>query len=565
MQVSKSERGWKRRFELSTLLETQGEWEKRMDNAPSGMFMGLMFFRHIEKQRVQRKNTKALIEAQLLALKQSEAHLDSDLEWGGTDMGVSQSQGQGQGGSQSGSRGNTHTNTHPTSPDGNSNSNTSISGLEVGEEGEKYAETCQWEVPGTWRGDPLYRAPVHDTDNPADEEAYGEFRGIPQWNIDENGNVTAVDDHENSRVLQSPGMFEITGAFQMPDEDWIPGDGPGAKEGLSGSGSPNSMITPGATLRGAKRWNSPGVVSFTPDTPGTGLGSSGSKVNSRGGGGGNSGINSMMNVGLKGEKSINLQAIAETLVANDELMVLLARRLGLPAPPNHTDNPPPGPRPQYRLPGSDSRSGSRSRSKGKSVGVKVRPSTSMAWSKDELEGDKNRGRSRSRNGDRSDNEYDNLDENWSENGDENYGKNNDDENESDGEGGAFEGIDVDDLWSDDGRNDDTDGIVAEEEMEQFLRDQYEIQNNSNGVKMPRKVADKPGSLGRQSKTVPNSVSFLDLQNIHTQGQNNGGVGGGGSTGVQTGQGEGQGEGIRGMGWRKLPRPEVSSTFYSKVR
>eukprot|EP01038_Epipyxis_sp_PR26KG_P007229 gene7229-9860_t len=104
-KATKSELGWKRRFKASTLIEIQGNWERRRDE-----ISGVFFFRKLSNPN---------------------ATLDS--------------------------------NDYLMSNNNNNNNNVVAK--------EKFNETCQWQVPGEWDGDPLAQV-----NNNGDEQAdpYGQ-------------------------------------------------------------------------------------------------------------------------------------------------------------------------------------------------------------------------------------------------------------------------------------------------------------------------------------------------------------------------------------------------------
>ena len=192
-KASKTEKGWKRRMDVSIVLETQGCWEQRLDQRA-----GTCFFHKI----------------------------DDDPEM------------------------------------------------------ENFAETCQWEVPAIWNGDPL---------------------------VTEKDNLHASSSSNGS--LQVEGLAKGENAFAQPDEVWMPHEGETLAAQLS------SSKTPGIQSSGVKR-------------PGQ------NKGHTR--------LGSTNSVGLTSRSSPSKETsghpsrgggAAEEMLLNDDIVYALARRLGLP-----TDN-----------------------------------------------------------------------------------------------------------------------------------------------------------------------------------------------------------------------------------
>ena len=186
---------------------------------------------------------------------------------------------------------------------------------------EKFMQTCQWEVPATWDGDPLYV--------PGDE--YG---------MDDNDS-DSLSMGDNSAfggrsVASSITGAEGLGAFGQPSDSWHPAadvNEMGDPKGGLGKGK-----TPGNQSRQAlgnrvsqgqvdaygqhgvqRRGDQVGKMTGIPE---------GSYIDNE-----DSSILAERSLGVSQAATIdtaNLEHIAEQLVSSDELMRILARRLGLP-------------------------------------------------------------------------------------------------------------------------------------------------------------------------------------------------------------------------------------------
>jgi len=169
---------------------------------------------------------------------------------------------------------------------------------------EKFLETCQWEVPATWDGDPLYL--------PGDE--YGE-------DMDDMASVAGGGGSVGSGVGSA-----LTGAFDQPPDSWHPGldDDANAKAAFSDARTPGNKtkVAIGARIQ---------------DNQLPAHAQAGAR-NKQHGSGKSVGFND--NSSVFAERSMgeteaptintaNLEHIAEQLVSSDELMRVLARRLGL--------------------------------------------------------------------------------------------------------------------------------------------------------------------------------------------------------------------------------------------
>jgi hypothetical protein len=165
-------------------------------------------------------------------------------------------------------------------------------GAESGKK-EKFMQTCQWEVPATWDGDPLAV--------PGDE--YGPDLGM--GGVDDmgggGGSVTVGMDMQS--VGSGVGSSITGGAFDQPVDSWHP-----AMDGMEGGADGK---TPGSPSRFAPK------ARINDDDISVGMGSS---------------VGADKSLAESTQATIdtaNLEHIAEQLVSSDELMRVLAKRLGL--------------------------------------------------------------------------------------------------------------------------------------------------------------------------------------------------------------------------------------------
>ena len=193
-KASKTEKGWRRRMDVSVVLETQGKWEQRLEQRA-----GTCFFHMIVD--------------------------DPEME--------------------------------------------------------NFAETCQWEVPPTWSGDPLVASEVSQQNSSSDIKGSAHVEGLVQGES----------------------------AFTQPEEVWMPH----GEEGQGGSSHFSDGNTPGIRSSGVKR---PGQdlaasrVGVSKEISLTSRASSPSPTRMSSTTGGRMG--------------------AEDVLLNDDIVYALARRLGLP-------------------------------------------------------------------------------------------------------------------------------------------------------------------------------------------------------------------------------------------
>lgn len=160
---------------------------------------------------------------------------------------------------------------------------------------EKYMETCQWEVPATWDGDPLAI--------PGDE--YGPELGL--GGVDEggfggggDGNASVVSGGASTAGSGVGSSITGGGAFDQPSDSWHP----------AMQARPDVDKTPGAPSRFA---NKARIQEDDITVGGSSVGADKSLAESA----------------QPTIDTANLEHIAEQLVSSDELMRVLAKRLGL--------------------------------------------------------------------------------------------------------------------------------------------------------------------------------------------------------------------------------------------
>lgn len=166
-----------------------------------------------------------------------------------------------------------------------------IADAETGKK-EKYMETCQWEVPATWDGDPLAI--------PGDE--YGPELGV--GGVEEaqfvNGNNSVVSGGASTAGSGVGSSITGGGAFDQPSDSWHP-----AMEAR-----PDIDKTPGSQSKFA---NKARIQDDDITIGGSSVGADKSLAESA----------------PATIDTANLEHIAEQLVSSDELMRVLAKRLGL--------------------------------------------------------------------------------------------------------------------------------------------------------------------------------------------------------------------------------------------
>lgn len=183
---------------------------------------------------------------------------------------------------------------------------------------EQYLQTCQWEVPATWDGDPL------ENQSSANDD-FASLETTPNF-------AFKIED-PSLVALGAEAVGEGRGAFDEPPDTWLPGHGDGFHL---------DEKTPGVRSRNVSKTGRGELAE--------GFGSGSIKPHGGGGGGGERATAtsvSSSSVSLQRKSSVladrslaasvaatidtrNLEHIAEQLVSSDELMRVIAKRLGLP-------------------------------------------------------------------------------------------------------------------------------------------------------------------------------------------------------------------------------------------
>lgn len=200
-KATKSEKGWVRRFNMSTLLEVQGNWERRRDERA-----GTIFFRKI----------------------------------------------------------------------------TAFSGAESRKQqpNEKFMQTCQWEVPPTWDGDPLA----------VPDDEYG-----PEESLDPGDSLSLKSGSASLMAASS-----LTGPFDQPPESWHPGldttttQKDGRTPGIAPQFARRAPSKDNDSVQAERSWQDPDAADEAR------------------------------------REAERMERMAEQLLSSDDLMRIIARRLGLP-------------------------------------------------------------------------------------------------------------------------------------------------------------------------------------------------------------------------------------------
>lgn len=218
-KATKSEKGWARRFHMSTIVEIQGQWERRKDNRAGSIF----FRKHWDVMKGK----------------------------------------------------------------------------------EKYLESCQWEIPATWDGDPL----AGDNESTYDDNPDQDFK-------DDIG--SEYDSLNSVRKVVKQTSLQL-GDFEQPGDSWVPENDtivtgltttPGVHMQISNSKKKEieamKILQGGGVSEGGKR-----KKSQSRDLD--------SKY----------GEESLVESSVATIDTANLEHIAEQLISSDELMIALAKRLGI--------------------------------------------------------------------------------------------------------------------------------------------------------------------------------------------------------------------------------------------
>ena len=154
---------------------------------------------------------------------------------------------------------------------------------------EEYAKTCQWDIPDTWDGDPL-KLPTISGQN-------GDDYGL-----------------ENSSMFYSvQSDYDPNDLFKEPSDDWIPGGPAQESLKLQSAGVPVDLLKR-STKTNKSLLNLKDINTDKKGDTSASLGAEKSWANS-----------DKISV-----DTANLEHIAEQLISSDELMKILAKRLGIP-------------------------------------------------------------------------------------------------------------------------------------------------------------------------------------------------------------------------------------------
>jgi hypothetical protein len=179
-----------------------------------------------------------------------------------------------------------------------------VEGAEKGGQKERFMQTCQWEVPATWDGDPL--AVPGDEYGPELDGGLdtGPVQGAGGMGMGGADGSLSVVTEGNQSIGSGVGSSITGGAFDQPADSWHP-----AMET-----DPNIDKTPGHPSRFAQK------TRIRDDDISIGNESAQSSVLAD---------ESLAESEQATIDTANLEHIAEQLVSSDELMRVLARRLGL--------------------------------------------------------------------------------------------------------------------------------------------------------------------------------------------------------------------------------------------
>ena len=281
-QATKSEKGWRRRMKMSVLVEVQKNWEKRKD-----YYSGAYFWHEILPTRY---------DADVIG----EPSVDDDASFGGQSDDDLSSIGY-----------------SPTRPAKQVKLN--LKKKRGNQKKEQFLQTCQWSVPATWDGDPLSDGTQGPT---CAKNLTGMDRNRTEYGDDASkSGISLTGDSEMGYI--PPDAFDGSSAFQEPKDTWVPGGDFSAIDAEKTPGIRSATVlqrpvraTDREDLMSYNDSRLPGesrkVVDFSEVADASFMESSVEKAT--------------INTG-------NMEIIAEQLVKSDELIRILAKRLGLP-----TDN-----------------------------------------------------------------------------------------------------------------------------------------------------------------------------------------------------------------------------------
>lgn len=242
-KATKSEQGWKARFLASTVLEVQDNWEQRRDDRN-----GAVFFHSIT------------------AVPGDDISLDSSATENERQRIIEEKN-------------------------------------QKARRKEKYAETCQWEVPPTWDGDGLNIGPGKETASFSSGASFGGGGDVGEL---QGNDGIAINDMNN---------VGDDAAWAQPHETWTP----------DLQLSANYGHTAGIVPREAKELSHHNIgKGFGRPPPGAGVGEDRDNRSM------NAEWSTTQDSTVPTIDTRNLEHIAEQLISSDELVRVLARRLGLP-------------------------------------------------------------------------------------------------------------------------------------------------------------------------------------------------------------------------------------------
>ena len=268
-KATKSEKGWRRRFKMSVLVEIQGNWEKRKD-----YYSGAFFF-----HQIQPSNN--------LYFQHDAGDQDDDiisLDGGST---ISSSLGK-----ISNRKGNHHQH----------------------QKKEQYLQTCQWKVPAIWEGDPLSDtgAPSHAGNIPDRLQPHrGQQQQLADGDNDSQSGISLSGDSEMGYVHRENYGNEYQTAFQEPKDNWVPGGDFSVLDDQT-PGVKTATVLPRPTKETDRKDLMPGSSPYAPQITLESISRAGEKS-------------------FKGDDTVNssnMEQIAEHLLKSDELIRILAKRLG---------------------------------------------------------------------------------------------------------------------------------------------------------------------------------------------------------------------------------------------
>lgn len=289
-KANKSEKGWRRRMRMSVLVEVQKNWEKRKD-----YYSGAYFWHEILPTRYDADQIDQLSVAD--DRDEENEHELSTLGQhtlgGGTVL--------------------------QASPKNLSSKVLKRKKKDV----EQYLQTCQWNVPATWDGDPLSdnsQAPSYHRNLPA--------QGTNMYGDDgSKSGISMTGDSEVGYI--PPDAFDGTQAFEEPKDTWVPGGDFSILDGGKTPGTRSANILP----RPVKETDRRDLMSYGNGNENNKRGLEYMHKDGRGGLQTNMSLHAENSANSVSEATINtknMEIIAEQIVKSDEMIKILAKRLGIP-------------------------------------------------------------------------------------------------------------------------------------------------------------------------------------------------------------------------------------------